>query len=261
MTNVHVCNNPRLVTNFTERPPRVEESTVDDVSQGCGTVRIRLAIEDGSQRFIFNLWNVFHLPNIPSNLISLGLLNDAGIYYDNERQALYDKISQKPLPFARLWKTSFLLHPLNLSISAIKLFKAKDNIYQDAEPKLHETQSDKLPLTICQKRFGHLNFPALKKHLTHHNIRYRNDERVCNSCMKAKATKHYNCSLQERAKRPYQFIHSDLVGPITHIGSGAERYFVTFIDDQTHIIETYIGRQKSEWLKSLKAFYNLVWTR
>lgn len=42
------------------------------------------------------------------------------------------------------------------------------------------------------------------------------------------------------------------------MGFGTERYFFTFIDDHTHIIETYIGKRKSKWLKSLKAFYNLV---
>lgn len=83
----------------------------------------------------------------------------------------------------------------------------------------------------------------------------------CDSCERAKATKHYNRTPRERAKRPYQFIHTDLVGPITPVGFGAQRYFFTFTDDHTRITETYTGRRKSEWLKSVKAFYNLVRTR
>ncbi len=133
--------------------------------------------------------------------------------------------------------------------------------HKDTEPKIHQTQSDKLPLTVWHKQFGHLNFPALRKHLAHHNICYTNDECICNSCKRAKATKQYNCMPQERAKRPYQFVHMDLVGPITPVGFGAERYFFTFTDDHTRITETYTGRRKSEWLKSLKAFYNLVCIR
>lgn len=33
------------------------------------------------------------LSNNPSNLISLSFFNDAGIYYDNEQQVLYNKAS------------------------------------------------------------------------------------------------------------------------------------------------------------------------
>lgn len=84
--------------------------------------------------------------------------------------ALYDKISRIPLAFAQGWETSFLLHPLNLSVSATNLLKVEDNIYQDAEPKIHQTQSNKLPLTVWHERLGYLNFPALRKHLAHHNI-------------------------------------------------------------------------------------------
>lgn len=129
----------------------------------------------------------------------------------------------EPLAVAQRWETSFLLHPLNPSVSANILLKVEDNIYQDAEPKIHQTQSDKLSLTVWHKRLGYLNFAARRKHLAHHNIWYSNDERVCDSCKRAKATKRYNCTPQERAKRPYQFIYTALVGPITPVGFGAKR--------------------------------------
>ncbi len=245
-TDVHVGNNLRLMTDFTKRSNRVGGSTADGVSPGHGTVRIRLALEEGSKRLILNLRNNFYYPNSPSNLVSLGLLNDASVYYDNERHALYDKISRKPRAFTQRLETSFILHPLKLSVSATNLLKAECNIYQDAEPKVHQTQSDKLPLTIWHKRFGHLNFPALRKNLTQHKICYSNDDRVCNGCERGKATKHYNRTLQESAKRPYQLIHTDLVGPITPIRFGAERYFFMFTDDHTRIFETYTGKRKSE---------------
>lgn len=123
------------------------------------------------------------------------------------------------------------------------------------------TQNSKLALTVWHKCFGHLNFSALRKHLARHDIHYIEDESVCDSYEKAKATKHYNCTSQERAKRAYQFIHIDLFGPITPMGFGAERYFFMFTNDHTRITETYTGKWKSEWLISLKAFYNLVRTR
>ncbi len=125
---------------------------------------------------------------------------------------------------------------------------------------MHRTQCDQQPLTIWHKRFGHLNFTGLRRHLAHYNIRYTVNERVCNSCERAKATKHYNFTPKERAKRPYQFIQTGLVGPINPMRFRAERYFFTFTDDNTRITETYTRRRKSKWLKSLKVFYNLVRT-
>lgn len=84
--DVHVCNDLRLMTGFTENPTRVGGSTSDGISPGRGTVKIRLSKEDGSEGLILSLRNVFYLPNSRSNLVSLGLLNDSGIYYDNENQ-------------------------------------------------------------------------------------------------------------------------------------------------------------------------------
>ncbi len=84
---------------------------------------------------------------------------------------------------------------------------------------------------------------------------------MCDSCQRAKAIKVYNCSPQERAKRPYQFIHIDLVRPISPESFGEEQYFFTFTDDYTRHTETFTGTQKSEWFKCLKKFYNLAKTR
>lgn len=53
------------------------------------------------------------------------------------------------------------------------------------------------------------------------------DETVCDSCQPAKASKIYNCKSQKLAKYPYQFVHTDLVGPINPAGFGGERYFFT----------------------------------
>ena len=136
--DVYVCNDLRLMTDSAEKPTRVGRSTSDGASPGRGTVQIRLALEDGCKRIILNLRNVFYLSNSPSNLISLTLLNDVGIYYNNEEQALYDKANQKPLVFAQRWEHSFLLHPLNLSVSAANLLKAEGDFYQDSGPKVYQ---------------------------------------------------------------------------------------------------------------------------
>lgn len=231
VVDVHICNDLRPNTNFIEKPIRVGGSTTDGVSPSRGIVWIRLVLEDEWEGVILNLRNVFYLPNSPFNLVSLSFLNDNNIFYDNEHHTLYNKTSQRPLAFAQRWEQSFLPHPINFSILAIKLLKVKNDNYQEVEPKIHVTQSNKLPLTVWHKRFGHLNFLALRKHLICYIVHYIKDKRICDSCKRAKAMKHYNLTPQERAKRVYQFIHTELVGPITPMGFKAERYFFTFTDD------------------------------
>ena len=147
--DVYVCNDFRLITDYLANPTRVGGSTSDGISPGRGTVKIRLAKEDGSKGLILNLQNVFYLPNSSSNLVSLGLLNDAGIYHNNKNKTLYDKVSRKLLAFAQRWENSFLLHPLNLSASAINLLKVNKNVYKNTMPQVqvHQTQNSRLPLT------------------------------------------------------------------------------------------------------------------
>ncbi len=123
--------------------------------------------------------------------------------------------------------------------------------------------SAKQPLSTWHKRLRHLNLCSLRQYLKGINIDYVNnsDNLVCDSCQRAKATKVYNRSPQERAKRPYQFIHTDLVRPISPQGFSWEQYFFMFTNDYTWHTETFTGTQKSDWLRCLKEFYNLAKTR
>ena len=88
-TNVHVCNNQLLITEYRERPTKIGGSISDGVSPGRGKIRLRLALKDDSERLIPNLQNIYYVPNSLCNLVSLGLLNESGIYHDNKNEILY----------------------------------------------------------------------------------------------------------------------------------------------------------------------------
>lgn len=51
---------------------------------------------------------------------------------------------------------------------------------------------------------------------------------------------------QNRAKKVYQFIYTDLVRLITLMGFEIKRYFFTFTDNHICITKTYTERQKSK---------------
>lgn len=255
------------MANYVERPTRIGGSTSEGISPGRGKVRLRLAVSRESERegVTLTLNNVYYLPSSPSNLVSLAVLNDNKIYLDNENETLYDSNTKEILASTQRWRKSFLLKLLNLSDAAVHLTRADEGTYQG--PHVHQTVSTvstlTLPLTTWHKRLGHLNLVALRNYLNELGILFVDNgkDHMCDSCQRAKATKIYNREPQERSQHPYQFIHTDLGGPITPIGFSGERYLFTFTDDCTRHTETYTGTKKSDWLQCLKAFHNLAKTR
>lgn len=178
-------------------------------------------------------------------------------------QQFYHCKTRRVLAQAKQWKNSYLLKPLNMSDAAVHLLRIDDNVYQGSMVSQTSVTASNLPLTTWHKRLGHLNFPSLRRRLRTFEIPFIEDARdfVCDSCQRAKASKIYNCKPQKRSEHPYQFIHTDLVGPISPTGFSGERYFFTFTDDCTRHTETYTGAKKSDWLHYLKSFHNLAKTR
>lgn len=145
-------------------------------------------------------------------------------------------------------KDVFLL-PHSPSNSAAHLTQIDDDTYEWPVHAYRTTTSPRLPLTVWHQRLCHLNFPSLKQHLRKLEIDYLDDseKHVCDSCQRAKATKIYNRhEPQKRATTAYQFVHTDLVGPINPVGFGGERYFFTFTDNLTRYTEIQTGAQKSD---------------
>lgn len=216
---------------------------------------LRLALKDGSEGLILNLSNLFYLPNSPCNLLGLGLLNNSGIYQDNENEILYEIYTRQILAQAQRWRNSYLLKPLNLSDGAVNFLRVDNATYQGPPKILHTASSlaSVLPLSVWHKRLGHTNFPSLKTFLRRLSIPFSNDSDgyICDSCQRAKATKIYNRGPQKRVQTPYQLVHTDLVGPIKPIGFAGERYFFTLTDDCTKMTDTYTGSKKSDWLECL----------
>lgn len=103
----------------------------------------------------------------------------------------------------------------------------------------------------------------LKTYLNYLNIKFNDDSNkyICNSCLQVKATKTYYQDFQKQSNNLYQFVHTKLIKPINSIGFFNKKYFFTFIDNTTKMIETYTGTKKSDWLKYLEIYHSLCKTR
>lgn len=109
VTNIYVCNDMRLITNFEENPTKVGGLTSDSISPGGKRIQIRLTPKNGTKGQVLTLTNVFNLSHSLSNLVSLSVLNDAEIFHYNKDQTLYNQETQKVFVFVEHYNTSFFL--------------------------------------------------------------------------------------------------------------------------------------------------------
>lgn len=118
-------------------------------------------------------------------------------------------------------------------------------------------------LTTWHKRLGHTNFIAFQIFLHYLKIPFVNHSKdyICDSCKRSKTTKVYNCESQKCAQWPYQFVHTDLIGPINPVGFLGKWYFFTFTNNFKRPMETSTANKKSDWLKCLNIYYSLCKTR
>lgn len=136
------------MTESYDKLTRIGGSISDGFSPGRGKIRLRLGLEDNTEGLILNLQNVYYLPSSPCNLVSLGLLNDSGIFHDNENEKLYQLGRKRILAQARRWRNSYLLKPLNLSDAAVLLLKIDDKTYEWPPHAFLSSSSSQAILTI-----------------------------------------------------------------------------------------------------------------
>lgn len=131
---------------------------------------------------------MYYLPNSLCNLVSLGLLNNSSIFYNNKYKNFHQITPKKVLAQVKQWKNSYLLRPLNLSDEAVHLLRVDVNTYQWPFYALQSSTtlfSTPLLFSIWHKHLGHSNFSLLKTYLNHLNIKFNDDfdGYICDNCL------------------------------------------------------------------------------
>lgn len=116
---------------------------------------------------------------------------------------------------------------------------------------------------LWHKRLGHLNFGGLSKMFKSHMVtgvptKLNVDKNFCETCVVAKQARNPFDGTRTRAKRPLELIHSDVCGPSENQGHDGSRYFVTFIDDWSHMVVAYVIKRKSEVFDCFKQYKAMV---
>ena len=196
-----------------------------------------------SSLYSLKLNNIFHVPKITKNLLSVQKFTyDNNVYFEfhSSHCLVKDKSTHKILLKGML----------------------KDGLYY-IEPGISQPTAlvgERTTPTIWHSRLGHPHFKTLKKIIE--NFRLPTSQLpksyLCDSCCLSKSHK-LPFSLSSRTStKPLQLIHSDLWGPAPVCSHFGFLYYVIFIDDFSKFTWLYPLKKKSDALSVFVDFHNRV---
>lgn len=240
----HMSHDKSLVVNFREK---MTEVLVAKKSQ-CMKVEGVGEIEGAS----CVLENVLYSPDLTKNLISVNAITEKdGVVTFAKDKVVITKDGNKIMEGT---KQGNGLYTVNLD------YHEKEVLF---------TEKTDLALE-WHKKLGHMSVSYMKKLVPMVNginlceNDFNNLNPVCEVCLQAKQSRFPFSSERQRATRPLQIIHTDLVGPIEPKTWDGKRYALTFLDDFTNYTKVELLETKNEaeeyikeYINEAEAFHNL----
>lgn len=212
--------------------------------KGKGTIIVEC--KNGEERM---LKDVYFIPALRSNIISLGQLSEEGNKVVMCGEYLWVRDSQGNL--------------------VMKVKKSTNRLYKI----ILESSESRCLLSSCDKeswlwhmRFGHVNFRALKQ-MSETNMvrglpRISKSKEVCEGClMSKKARKTFPSQASYCAKKVLELIHEDLCGPISPSTTAGNKYVFLLVDDYSRVMWAYLLKSKDEAFEAFRKFRILVETQ
>jgi transposase InsO family protein len=197
----------------------------------CGKGSVLFECQNGEH---WILTEVYYIPRLRSNIISIGQLDEYGckMLVEDGFMTLWDR-ARKVL--ARVKRSSNWLYVLNIKQSKPKCWLAKS--MEDA--------------WLWHARYSHVNFHALKKladkEMVNDMPQIDHIERVCDGCLVGKQHRaSFPAVSSFRATGPLELLHGDLCGPISQATNAGKKYFLLLVDDFSRFMWIVLIRTKDE---------------
>jgi hypothetical protein len=185
-----------------------------------------------------NLNNVMCVPDLRSNLLSVGKITDKGstVIFENNKVYILDKDGKEIL----------------IGQKRNHLYYVREILDKKGETAAASMNISRTKIQEWHEKFGHINEQQLKE-LARSNEVYGlnigcNEHLInCSICLKAKQTrKSFSRNESHKKETLLELIHTDICGPMRVNSIGGSRYFITFIDDKSGWCEIYFIKKKSE---------------
>lgn len=190
--------------------------------------------------------NVYYVPDLKSNILSMGQLMEKGysVFMKNRVLQLKDK---KERVIARVEMAKNRMYKINLCYVRERCLRV------NVEDKAF----------LWHLRYGHLHYGGLqklsKKGMVHGLPEIDYIEKFCEECVLGKHSRHsFQKKAEYRTTDHLALIHTDICGPITPESFSGKKYFITFIDDYSRKTWVYFLKEKSEAFEVFKKFKVMV---
>ncbi|CAJ2647424.1 unnamed protein product [Trifolium pratense] len=209
-----------------------------------GKGNLKLHIEGFTQV----LTNVYYLPGLKNNLLSIGQLQQKNltVIFKNDTCKVFHE--EKGLIMAT-----------HMTMNRMFVIKAPVIV-----PHCMNASSDGNDnANLWHQRYGHLSFKGMNV-LAHKEMviglpKLKQPKEECSNCMKGKQQRQNVPKKSSwRASTKLELVHSDICGPINPESNGRKRYFITFTDDLSRRTWIYFMNEKSEALAMFKKFKVMV---
>lgn len=216
-----------------------DDSRIDITGKGS----ITIITKNGDKKV---LSDVYYIPSLRSNIISLGQATETGceIRMKDDYLLLYGR-DNKLLVKARR--------------SPNRLYK----VIMEVENKRCLQMASHNESSRWHSRLGHVGLSNLKiminKNLVIGMPSFGVEKETCAACLRGKQIRRsFPAESLYRATKVLELIHGDLCGPITPSTAGGNRYVFVLIDDYSRYMWSILMKEKSEAFAKFKIFKALV---
>ena len=236
----------------------LDESVTGEVRFGDGSTviikgkgSIQLNCKNGEKRF---LREVYYIPSLCNNIISLGQLSEEGNKVVLQGEYLWVRDNQRKL-LMKVKRTANRLYKIKIEDS-----DSDEESGCNLACLLSKVERDSW---LWHSRLGHVNFAALtlvsKEEMVYGLPKLIQPKKTCEGCLMSKQVRNpFPSQANFSAKVVLELIHADICGPFTPSTSAGNKFFLLLVDDCSRYMWVYLLKTKDEAFETFKKFRKLV---
>lgn len=235
----HLCKDGQVFVTYQKLQRCIKlENNVTIQAIGKGDVRI------GSRGKLLTIKNVFHVPDLLTNVISVPTL------IDNHLKVIFNKNRATVLDLYG-----------NILVSAERIGDLL-YLFQDKIASPRENKSD---MEIWHNRLAHLDKTSMMKMASKQpgkSLKFQTiiDLRNCKACLNGKKSKLKSPNSKIVSKELLEIVHVHIFGPMSTESKEGSRYFMTLIDDKSRWTQVYFLLNRTDAVTKFYEYNQLVET-